>query len=1141
MAGDREAVIRVSVKTDKARRDVKALAKDVKDTSAAASVETKVEVKTDGARKDVKALDGDVKGLDRSLDSVESSKVSVDTAKAKENVKGLNDEVVKTGKSGALASTGALTLAKSFGRAALAAGGIATGGMAVFQIARQIASATKTAAEWESALIKVAKTTGLSRFEVFALGDELLNLSTKLGISNMGLAQIAETAGQLGIQGSDNILAFTSTVAKLSNVTELTAEEAAEQVARIANAFNLPVTEAERLGSVLNELSNTTTAKAGDISDALTRIGSSGASIGLTVSEVAALSAVLIDAGIDSRRAGTQLRNIFIRLQTDAEKLGKVVGVTGSEFSSMVQDDALVALRTYLDALRKLPPELAAINIKDVFGDENFLAIQTLSLQTELLNKNLEVSNKAFADGTSLSREFGVTLDTVSKQWEIFQAHMKQIVIGIGNGMLPAIGDLLDSLNDLFGGFERAADEALRLQEALENPEALDNLIAKYEALATKTDKTEEESRQLRDVTDQLAARFPNLIQGYDDLGRVTGVWATAIKETVEQQRTLMRIQLEEKLQDIGSEFEDQAAKLQRLRKSQASIDKRIDKGEGHEVVFGVGTVKDQLAIVRDAVADTELEMSKLAQRLSGLFDPEAVTAQQLTTELDISTEAATRLVTAFRAIAAERKRALEAPVVVEEEDPDPTLTGDPASSVADIQREINAAKIAAMQEGLAKSLAAIELGIDTEIELAREKYAKEYPAQFAELERLLNEQREKLKAKLLADARPPIELDIIAISPSQIGSIEDLGDALLDLEDPIQMLDGSINGINEEIERLEKLFDAVTTDAARAEIRKLIDALKETRDEMEGVKKDSKISFSDIGRFASQAAGILSSAFANVHQARMNEIEAERESAVRALDDKLKKENLSERERTKLLEQRNQLEEQYRQREKEARADAARQEKLLALFQIAIQTAVSIVEASPNIFKMVMAGVLGAAQAAVVAATPIPKFAKGVTDFEGGPAIVGERGPELVTLPKGSNVITNENTNKIIRTSKEINARSDRPAIPRIDVKINADGPGLTQDRSSAFSLPVTSAGIPNAPTANSGAIERSLAITDKPQQPAAVFSDVRMVQQLQRIEEAIDEQTSRLERVERRFDFDSFDERHTRWESDQKRIGRK
>jgi len=46
------------------------------------------------------------------------------------------------------------------------------------------------------------------------------------------------------------------------------------------------------------------------------------------------------------------------------------------------------------------------------------------------------------------------------------------------------------------------------------------------------------------------------------------------------------------------------------------------------------------------------------------------------------------------------------------------------------------------------------------------------------------------------------------------------------------------------------------------------------------------------------------------------------------------------------------------------------------------------------------------------------PQFASGVTNFEGGYAIVGEKGREMITLPTGSNVITNENTEKLLGSS---------------------------------------------------------------------------------------------------------------------------
>ena len=48
--------------------------------------------------------------------------------------------------------------------------------------------------------------------------------------------------------------------------------------------------------------------------------------------------------------------------------------------------------------------------------------------------------------------------------------------------------------------------------------------------------------------------------------------------------------------------------------------------------------------------------------------------------------------------------------------------------------------------------------------------------------------------------------------------------------------------------------------------------------------------------------------------------------------------------------------------------------------------------------------------------AKKVPGFAKGVDGFGGGMAMVGEKGPELVTLPGGSNVITNKNTEALMR-----------------------------------------------------------------------------------------------------------------------------
>lgn len=55
------------------------------------------------------------------------------------------------------------------------------------------------------------------------------------------------------------------------------------------------------------------------------------------------------------------------------------------------------------------------------------------------------------------------------------------------------------------------------------------------------------------------------------------------------------------------------------------------------------------------------------------------------------------------------------------------------------------------------------------------------------------------------------------------------------------------------------------------------------------------------------------------------------------------------------------------------------------------------------------------------VALPTIPALAEGATNFAGGVAMVGEEGPELVSLPGGANVITNENTNRLAEAGGEL------------------------------------------------------------------------------------------------------------------------
>jgi tape measure domain-containing protein len=94
------------------------------------------------------------------------------------------------------------------------------------------------------------------------------------------------------------------------------------------------------------------------------------------------------------------------------------------------------------------------------------------------------------------------------------------------------------------------------------------------------------------------------------------------------------------------------------------------------------------------------------------------------------------------------------------------------------------------------------------------------------------------------------------------------------------------------------------------------------------------------------------------------------------------------------------------------------RRKKALAIAEATVNTAVAITKAiasAPppfNVPAIVAASIAGAAQIATIAATP---FARGTAYAPGGTALVGEQGPELINLPRGSQVFPTPKTNAML------------------------------------------------------------------------------------------------------------------------------
>ena len=438
------------------------------------------------------------------------------------------------------------------GRAALAiGGGVVVGGAAL----KGLKEAVALASTFEDELVEVRKTTGLTNAELDALGGGILDLAQRTGIAQNELAAITAVAGQLGVKGRADLLAFTETVAKFAAVTELSSEQAAESLAKTGRAFGIPVEQLENLASAANELSNTTAARAGDVLDVLQRVGASGSNIGLTADQVAGLAATLIDAGVESERAGTSLRNVFTLLLTEAGKVADTVGVTEAAFRDMIDADALGAIQLYLGKLNELDAQTRAIEIEGVFGQENVLQVTTLATQVDQLNVNLDTSREAFEAGTSLSTEFEASLDALSAQWAIFTATITKAATEVGQAVIPALTALLEVVNALTGGGADAGEAFRQADAEIGRLQGVERAIDRYDELADKTNRTSAENDELKRLTKELAGEYPQFVSATDAAGSAMRVYSDDIRSATQAVRELRAEEQLRAVEQLGADL----------------------------------------------------------------------------------------------------------------------------------------------------------------------------------------------------------------------------------------------------------------------------------------------------------------------------------------------------------------------------------------------------------------------------------------------------------------------------------------------------------------------------------------------------------------------------------------------------------
>lgn len=262
------------------------------------------------------------------------------------------------------------------------------------------------------------------------------------------------------------------------------------------------------------------------------------------------------------------------------------------------------------------------------------------------------------------------------------------------------------------------------------------------------------------------------------------------------------------------------------------------------------------------------------------------------------------------------------------------------------------------------------------------------------------------------------------------------------ELEDRLANLQAQINGINyddatkKREEWIGKFKEGLSgmNSAARDALGETAGIFEGLSDIMVDVAEDGKLSFENMAQAVGKIVSGITSLMTDIYDAQIENIEKEQEANDEAYDKEI--------ERIEALEENGAISTEEAEARKRAAEDktaaknaelekkkAALQEKQAkwnkanSIIQAGIATALAVTKALPNLVLAALVGAMGAAQVALIAAQPIPKYAKGTKDHPGGLAIVGDGGkkegivtnnglfitpdkPTLVDLPAHAQVI---------------------------------------------------------------------------------------------------------------------------------------
>jgi len=318
--------------------------------------------------------------------------------------------------------------------------------------------AADAAIGFDDALVRVQKTTGLTRKRLRELALGLRDIAVTTSTTAVDLAKIAEEIGKQGVTSIKSILSLVDTFNMLTVATEIGADKVASSMGKIANAFGIDLNTEEgakeilRLANVINRLENNLATTAPEILNGLEKLAQVGSLLEFDPAIGAALIAALTAVGFSAEEAGRGVRNATVKLIQHADEVANVMKNTEKynttlEVLAAITENADDVLLDFIAGMaagdEKALALAAAIDILGIRGGKSVAglagAYDTLQLSLALTADELEKNN-------SLWWEYQRALLSTKSQMKVLRNNANEIAMVFGDTLLPVINQVIQTI-----------------------------------------------------------------------------------------------------------------------------------------------------------------------------------------------------------------------------------------------------------------------------------------------------------------------------------------------------------------------------------------------------------------------------------------------------------------------------------------------------------------------------------------------------------------------------------------------------------------------------------------------------------------------------------------------------------------------